>query len=343
MRCSLSPIRSCMLLMAAAVCGTTATAQTVLTVSSWVPPSHTISESQKEWCELLQTKSGGKVKCNILPRGVAAPPGTYDAVRNGLADVSFIVHTYTPGRFVTTQIGEQPFLGESAAATSVAFQRIYAKTPAMAEEHKGVKVLSVFTHGPGVVFNTKRPITKLDEFSGLKFRIGGGGMLSDIARVLGMNVTSKPATESYELMSTGVLDGTVLTTESIDSMKLDKVVRYVTTFPGGLYNSTFAFIMNPGAYERLPPEGKKAVDELSGEPAAQMFGRGFDKADRRGAAAIQAAGLQVTKADAQFVAAVREKTTPLIDAWVTAAEARGAKDARQLLKEFRADIDRLDK
>jgi TRAP-type transport system periplasmic protein len=213
----------------------------------------------------------------------------------------------------------------------------------MAEEHKGVKVITVFTHGPGVVFNTKRPIGKMDELSGLKFRIGGGGMLSEIAKVLGMNVTAKPATESYELLSTGVLDGTVLPAESIESFKLDKVVRYATTFPGGLYNSTFAFIMNPDAYDRLPPEGKKAVDELSGESAAQMFGQGWDKADRRGAAVIQAAGLQVTKADPQFVNAVKEKTAPLIDAWAKAAEGRGVKDARQLLNEFRTDITRLEK
>ena len=43
---------------------------------------------------------------------------------------------------------------------------------------------------------------------------------------------------------------------------------------------------------------KKAVDELSGEFAARMFGRGWDKVDRRGMAFMQAAGVQFTKADA---------------------------------------------
>ena len=140
--------------------GRRGSAQTVLTVSSWLPPSHTLTEPQNEWCEQLEKKTAGKAKCNILPRGVAAPPATFDAVRNGLADISFTVHGYTPGRFVTTQIAEFPFLGDNAEPVSVAFQRIYAKTPAMQEEHKGVKVLAVFTHGPGIVFNTKRPITK---------------------------------------------------------------------------------------------------------------------------------------------------------------------------------------
>ena len=64
---------------------------------------------------------------------------TLDAVRNCLADLSFTVHGYTPGRFVLTQMAEFAFLGDSSEANSVAFQRIYAKYPAFAEEHKGIK------------------------------------------------------------------------------------------------------------------------------------------------------------------------------------------------------------
>src|SRR3989338_9958501 len=92
------------------VCSGLASAQTVLTVSSWLPPTHTLSMAQKEWCDLLEKNTTGKMKCNILPRGVTAAPGTMDAVKNGLADVSYTVHGYTPGRFLYTQMAEFPFL-----------------------------------------------------------------------------------------------------------------------------------------------------------------------------------------------------------------------------------------
>src|SRR5689334_7930224 len=88
------------LLVSAAAAGLAAAlpagAQTVLTVSSWVPPTHALSVAQKEWCDLVEKNASGKVRCNVLPRAVANPPGTYDAVKNGLADVSFTVHGYTP-------------------------------------------------------------------------------------------------------------------------------------------------------------------------------------------------------------------------------------------------------
>ncbi len=315
-------------------------AQVVLTVSSWLPPSHALSETQKAWCNQLETKTAGKAKCNLLPRGVAAAPATFDAVRNGLADLSYTVHGYTPGRFVTTQIAEFPFLGNNAEPVSVAFQRMYAKTPAMAEEHKGVKVLAVFTHGPGIVFNTKRAIVKAEDLTGLKFRVGGG-VVNEISKALGMNVTLKPAPESYELLSTGVMDGTLFPAESVESFKIDKVVRYGTTFPGGLYNTSFVFIMNQARYDSLPPDVKKAVDELSGEVAARLFGQAWDKVDRRGLAFMQASGVQIDKADAAFVKVVTDKTVPLIDNWAKAAEAKGMKDPKKALAELRADIVKL--
>ncbi|NBX90496.1 MAG: ABC transporter substrate-binding protein, partial [Betaproteobacteria bacterium] len=97
-----------------------AQAETVLTVSSWLPPSHSLSMAQKEWCDLLEANTKARIKCNILPRGVTPAPGTYDAVKNGLADLSYTVHGYTPGRFAHPQMSELPFLGDSAEAISVA-------------------------------------------------------------------------------------------------------------------------------------------------------------------------------------------------------------------------------
>ena len=324
------------------VSGAATQAQTVLTASSWLGPTHTLSETQKEWCAQLEKKTTGKVKCNILPRAVSAPPGTFDAVRNGLADLSFTVQGYTPGRFVTTQMAEVAFLGNSSETVSVAFQRAYNKYPAIAAEHQGVKVLAVFTHGPGIVFNTKRPVAKADDLAGLKWRVGGG-MVNEISKSLGMNVTLKPAPESYELLSTGVMDGTLFPAESVESFKIDKVIKHATTFPGGLYNTAFVFMMNQATYDKQPADVKKAIDELSGEYAARMFGRGWDKVDRRGYAFMQAAGVQFTQADPAFVKAVQDKIGPVEDRWAAAAEAKGLKDAKKVLAEFRAEIKKLEK
>jgi TRAP-type transport system periplasmic protein len=317
-------------------------AQTVLTVSSWLPPSHALSTAQKEWCDLLEKNTSAKMKCNILPRGVSAPPGTLDAVKNGLADISYTVHGYTPGRFVHTQMAELPFLGNTSEPISVAFNKVAAKYPQFAAEHQGIKVISYFTHGPGIVFNTKKPIAKVDDLGGLKFRVGGG-MVNEISKALGMNVTLKPAPDSYELLSGGVMDGTLFPAESTESFKIDKIIKHATTFPGGLYNTSFVFMMNQARYDKLSADEKKAVDAISGETAARMFGRGWDKVDLRSMALMQANNVQIVKADAKFVADVKAKTAPLEAKWVQDAEAKGLKDAAKVLAEFRAEIAKQEK
>ena len=317
-------------------------AQTVLTVSSWVPPTHALSVAQKEWCDLVEKNAPGKIRCNVLPRAVANPPGTYDAVKNGLADVSFTVHGYTPGRFVLTQMAEFPFLGDQSEPISVAFNRVAMKYPAFVQEHPGVHVLAFFTHGPGIVFNTKRPVTKLEDLQGLKWRVGGG-MVNEISKALEMNVTLKPAPDSYELLSGGVMDGTLFPAESIESFKIDKVIKYATTSPGGLYNTSFVFMMNQATYDKLSPEAKKAVDAASGEVAARTFGRNWDKVDRRAHALMQANNVQVTKADAKFVSDVKARTSPLEQKWVQEARAKGLADPAKVLAEFRSEIAKASK
>ncbi|HSW20766.1 MAG TPA: TRAP transporter substrate-binding protein [Ramlibacter sp.] len=322
------------LIAAAASLPALAGAQVVLNASAWVPATHSLSMAQKEWCDQLEKDTKGGVKCNILPKAVAAPLGTFDAVRDGLADISFSVDGYSPGRFVFTQMAEFPFAGPSAEATSVAYQKMYAKYFAPLGEHRGVKVLGVFSN-PGQIFNTRKAVTNNAELSSLKMRIPGG-TTADMAKALGWNVTLKPATEAYELMSSGVLDGTFITVEAIKSLNLS-MVKHATIVPGGAYNTTQAFIMNPAKYNALSAEHKAAVDKLSGEYASRLFASGYDRADKIGFEQLKTNHVPVVNASDAFVADMKDKLRPVEAKWADAAEAKGLKNAKAVLEEFRAE------
>ena len=327
----------------AMVCGAVQ-AQTILTVSSWVPPKHLLSIAQADWCKELTDRTEKRVRCNILPKAPMPAPGTLDGVKKGLVDMSFIVHGYTPGRFVSTQMAEVPFLGDSATTVSVAYNRVASQHPAFQAEHEkqGVHVLSYFTHGPGMIFNTKREITKTEDLQGLKFRIGGG-MVNEISKRLDMNVTLKPAPESYELLSTGVMDGTLFPAESTDSFKIGKIIKYATTLPGGLYNTSFAFIMNPNTYQKLSAQDRKIVDELSGEYAAKHFGGYWDKADAQSLENMQKGGVKITAASPAFVRDVTVRISKLERDWIAQAKEAGLDNPSGVLSEFRAEIAKLQK
>ncbi|MBX3636934.1 MAG: TRAP transporter substrate-binding protein [Rubrivivax sp.] len=314
-----------------------ASAQVTLTITSWVPPAHLLTRALSDWCGEASKATSGRVKCNLLPKSVAPAPATFDAIRDGLADLSLTVHGYTPGRFTFTKMAEMPFLGDSAVATSVAYQRIYEKHLAQLDEHKGVKVLTVFTHGPGVIFNTKKPVTTLADLQGLKFRVGGG-VVNDVGKALGVNMTLKPAPESYELLSSGVVDGTWFPDESIVSFKLDKLIKHRTAVPGGLYNTSFVMMMNEAAWNKLSKADQEAINKLSGEWAARFIGKYWDDMDATSREAQKAANVQSITADAKFVADFKAKTASIEEAWIKEAEAKGLKNAAAVLQEFRAEI-----
>jgi TRAP-type C4-dicarboxylate transport system substrate-binding protein len=314
-----------------------ASAQVVLATSTWVPPTHLLSRAQAAWCEDVAKATQERVRCNILPRPVSPPPATFDAIRDGQADLSFSVHGYTPGRYVMTGLAEFPFLGDSAVATSVAYERIYRRHLAQFNEHRGLKVLTVFTHGPGIIFNNKKPIRTLADMEGIKFRVGGG-IVNEIGKAIGANMTLRPASQAYEMLSSGVMDGNWFPDESVVSFKLERLTKHRTALPGGAYNTSFAFVMNEATWNRISKADQEVIERLSGEAAARRFGMAWDEVDAVSRDVQRQNGVTFDDADARFVADYKARTAPLEADWIKKAEDKGLRNAGAVLAEFRAEI-----
>lgn len=312
-------------------------AATTLTLSSWLPPKHPIVADMIEpWAAEVEKATKGNVKIKILPKPMGKPPAHFDIAKDGLADISYGVHGYQPGRFLMTKAAEMPFLGDSAVATSVAYWRIYKKYLEQYNEHKGVVVLGIFTHGPGNIFNAKHPINKLSDFDGLKIRVGGG-VVNDVSKAMGVTSLLKPASASYELMSNGVADGVFFPKESIKSFNLTKIVRHATLVPGGMYNTSFFLVMNPGSFKKLSKEDQDAIMSVSGEHFARIAGKGWDNADTAGIEAMKADGVEIITASDEFVNEIKSKTAPVEAAWVAAVKEKGL-DGEKVLEDLRAEI-----
>ena len=317
-----------------------ASAQTVLTMSSWVPPTHSLTRDVLVvWSKEVEKATSGRVKFEMLPKHPSAAPGTFDAVRDGLVDVSFVTASYTPARHPLPLMAELPGAGATAEINSIAFSRIHWKYFQPANEYKGVKLLGVFTHGPGQMFTVKKQVTSVADLAGLKIRTGGG-ISEASAKLLGASPFVKPAPESYELLSSGVADGTFFPSESIVSFKLDKVVKYATFFPGGFYSSAFGFFMNEEKWNKLPKQDQEALEKISGEWIARLAGNSWDVADVKGMEQLKKSGVKIVNANSEFVAEVKKRSAPIIDEWVQAASAKGV-DGAKILAEFRDELKKV--
>ncbi|WP_286239513.1 TRAP transporter substrate-binding protein [Neptuniibacter halophilus] len=309
-------------------------AETKLTLSSWLPPTHpVVTDMIVPWTQQVEEVTEGRVKVNILAKSLGHPKVHYDIARDGLADITYSVHGYTPGRFVMTKAVEFPFSGNSAEALSVAYWRVHQKYLAQANEHKGTQLLSLFTHGPGQIHNSKKTVAAIDDLSGMKMRVGGG-VVNDVAGALDAVPLLKPASQSYELLSHGVADGTLLPMESVTAFKIQDLVTHTTMVPGGLYNISFFLVMNKGRFSELSEADQKAIMSVSGEAFAKMAGKAWDQADAAATSALKAKGNDLSVADDAFITALKERTATLQQSWMEEAEKRGV-DGKSALTELR--------
>jgi TRAP-type C4-dicarboxylate transport system substrate-binding protein len=325
---------------ALAVLSQPAAAQTTLTMSSWVSPSHLLTKDVLAvWAQQVEKATNGRVKLQMLPKHPSAPPGTLDAVKDDLVDVSYVTASYTPARHVLPLLAELPGGGATSVINSVAYSRIHWKYLQQVGEYKGVKLLGVFTHGPGQMFNTKRPINKVEDLAGMKIRTGGG-IAEEMARALGASAFVKPAPESYELLSSGVADGTFFPLESIISFKLGSVIKYATLFPGGFYSSSFGFFMNEDKWNKLSKQDQDAIASVSGEPLALLAGRAWDAMDAAALEEMKRVGIQTSTPSPEFVKAVQERAKAIDDKWIKDATAKGV-DGAKVFAEFHEELKRI--
>lgn len=274
---------------ALAVTGTVAmAADYTLTISSWAPPTHGINAKMwPKFVEMVEEATDGKVTAE-LKLGIAPPPAQMDLIMDGAADASIVFHGYQPGRFVVTKLIELPGYEGSAEAASVAYWRAYEKYLAQADEHRGVKVIALHTHGPAQL-HSSASVTDLSQISGLKVRIPGG-VGGDVGTALGATGIQVPAPKVYETLASKAADGVVMPFESRKGFKLTEVAQNVYEMPGGLYRGSFAFIMNEDTFADLPADIQQALEEkVFGEPLSREIGKIWDEIDGIGRTETEAA------------------------------------------------------
>ena len=313
----------------------TAAAEKVLTVASWAAPFHVMNEGVFPWISNeLGNCTGGSLSLKV-EYGLAPPPAMYDTVRDGVADMSWIVYGYTPGKFATTMIGELPSIPGNARQKSVAFQRTHEKYFEAVGEAKGVQILASYTHGPGMA-NTIEKITSYKELEGVKMRIGGG-VANAIGSALGVAGVNAPAPAVYELIDGGVADGVFFPFETMHAFKIAELAKYSFHNPDGMYTTVFGLIMNDDTYNDLDATQKACVDDMRGVNLARTIGWFWDDADKVGATAAASYGHELTVASDAERQYYKDATAGVTTDVLAKVSAKGV-DAEAALAYFKEQV-----
>lgn len=327
---------TCALLLSAPVF-----AETTLRVATWLPASSSQNDVVwPTWAGWVEEATDGRVKVE-LEYSSGHPKSMFGLVEDGVADVSFGVNGYLPGRFKLPAVVEIP--GETAdpEALSVALWRVYKQHFEPAQEFEGLKVLGMFVHGPGQLMTTFE-VNQLSDLQNKKMRTGGG-VVNDLAKRLDVVPVFAPVTKVYEMMQQGVIDGVFLPAQELKYSRLSEVVTDVTLFPSGMYTTAFTIFMNPYVFEDLSEEDRQAILSVSGEKLSALAGRAWGNSDLAGLEDARGMGVRIKELseDDPITQAFAEKVDGMYDAWVETVADRpvDASAALEDLKRIAADYD----
>ncbi len=231
---------------------------------------------------------------------------------------------------------------KDALSTTLALQDFQAKH--LGPDLKDYKPLLLHVHD-GFLFQTKDPILKLADLKGKKIRAAsrGGVWLLD---ALGATGVGLPLPQIPQALSKGVIDGVTLPFEIAPAVKTAELVSHFSTLSGPqprLGTNVFTFLMNKDAYEKLPPDLRKVIDDNSGTNIARAAGENWR--------AIEAPGRKVIEAHAKNkfhviseaeTAKIKAAAEPVFDRWYAEVKKSGIDDPA-LVSEARALIDKYSK
>ncbi|MCE5254393.1 MAG: TRAP transporter substrate-binding protein [Actinomycetia bacterium] len=232
------------------------------TFNNFMPPTNKIGMVSEMWCAQITERTNGAVEFEYLPgASLTAANKVYDGVVTGISDVGYSCFTYTPGVFPIMELLDYPLGYPHGYVNTMVVNDFYNQfKPAELDD---VHVFCLYATGPQVLFTTNKPVRTLADVKGLVLRSTGIG--AAIAGLLGAEGYAAAQNEAYELMSKGVIDGSIAPREVLAGWKHGEVAKYVTQcFSIGSITAMY-LVMNKDKWAELPPDIQQVFNDVSQE------------------------------------------------------------------------------
>jgi TRAP-type mannitol/chloroaromatic compound transport system substrate-binding protein len=239
--------------------------------STW-PSKDIFHEYALDYAKKVNDMTGGDLKIEVLPAGAVVPAfGLLDAVSKGTLDGGHGVLVYHYGKQTALALwGSGPAFAMDANML-LAWHKYGGGKELLAKLYQsiGANVVS-FPYGPMPTQPLgwfKRPVTKIDDFKGLKFRTVGISI--DVFQGLGSAVNALPGGEIVSAMDRGLLEAAEFNNASSDRALGFADVSKVCMLQSYHQNAEqFEIMFNKTKYDALP-EKMRAIIANAVEAASQ--------------------------------------------------------------------------
>jgi TRAP-type C4-dicarboxylate transport system substrate-binding protein len=331
---TLSGLAAC--LLAASASPSMAQEKITLRLADSLPSGHVIHELvAKPFMELVTKATNGQVTFQHFPSeqlGKAKDMAQLTAM--GVADLSYIVPSYSSDKFPLTAVAELPGIFDTECQGSLAFYKI-SHNGGVVETREFAPnqlrpLVTIALPAYQIQLATSRDIKTAKDLEGLKVRTTGGAM-DLMMRSIGGVPVRMAAPEIYESLTRGTLDGMIFSYQSSVSYEFGKMLKSGTE---GLNFGTaiLTYSMGEAKFKSLPENVRKALIE-AGEQTTREGCKRFEDGEKTATEKIKSQGMKVINFGPDDKKAFDAAFKSVAEDWVKDLDKRG-KPGSEVFKAF---------
>ncbi|MCM0028332.1 MAG: twin-arginine translocation signal domain-containing protein [Polynucleobacter sp.] len=248
--------------------------------STW-PAKDIFHEYAVDFATKVNDMTGGEMKIEVLPAGAVVPAfGLLDAVSKGTLDGGHGVVVYHYGKNAALALwGSGPSFGMDANML-LSWHKYGGGAALLDELYKTVNAnVKSYVYGPmpsQPLGWFKKPIAKVEDLKGLKYRTVGISI--DMFTAMGVSVNALPGGEIIPAMDRGLLDAAEFNNASSDRQLGFPDVSKVCMLQSYHQNAEqFEILFNGTKYNALSPKLRAILDNCVEAASADMSWKAIDR------------------------------------------------------------------
>jgi TRAP-type transport system periplasmic protein len=286
-------------------------AERTIKLSNGVNEDHPVGAGVKKMQEVLNAKTGGKLKINAFWGGSAGNDlQATQALRAGTQEM--VISSSSPLVGIVKELGvfDLPFLfGNEKEADAVldgqAGQYFNKKL-----EEAGLVNLAYWENGFRNLTNSKRPVNKVEDFEGVKVRVMQNNIFLDTFKTLGTNAVPMAFGEVFTALETKTIDGQENPFVTINTSKFYEVQKYLSVTRHAY--TPFLVLYSKKMWDTLSPQEQAVLREAAIE--GQKVQRATIRTnDGKALADLKAKGMQVNEISSAEQKRMFEKVKPVYE------------------------------
>jgi len=283
--------------------------------------THLMHKVIQAWADQVSQATSGRVKITIYPGGsLSTAAQLYDTAATGVADMVWMLHGYTPGKFPMTSVIELPFMGNSAVNATKILWDLMAKYPQFAEEHKNVKILYIWGIDNGQLMTTSKSVHVMADAKGLKLRVGSASS-NPMAEALGAVPVLMNISDLFDSLQKDVIQGTLLGTSAIKTFNLSPVIRHLTV--ANIFTNTQGVVINNDSWNKIPKQDQDIIMGLSGQKQSEVAANAYEAEAQDALKIAKDSGMEIYNLPADELANWKKAMDQIYQKWAADMNAKG--------------------